>query len=78
MAMGKKPGLSIAVLLGKGKPKSDDGEMSDEMSSDMGDSEESEGPSPGLVEAMAEFRAAMAEEDDEGMAKAFQNAMECC
>jgi hypothetical protein len=72
--MPKKPGLSIAVLLGKGKH--DDAKADEAMDSE-GDSMESE-DSPGLVEAMSELRSAIASEDDEAAAKAFKAAMDCC
>jgi len=64
--------MSIAVLLGKGKPKEPDSE------DEAMDSESSSEVSPGLVEAMSELRAALSSENDEAAATAFKNAMDCC
>jgi len=70
----KGKGMSIAVLLGKGKPKDESADSEDEAM----DSESSGEVSPGLVEAMSELRAALSSEDDEAAATAFKNAMDCC
>lgn len=81
--MKSKPGgLTIDILLGKGKKPGMGGHGSDspdepEPMSDEDDGEdylEGEVP-PGLVEAAKEMREATSDED---YARAFMNAIECC
>jgi hypothetical protein len=71
--MGK--GLSIGILLGKGKHASESADKSLENSEEMSSSETGDELPPGLLEAVSEFRAA---ETDEDAARAFKSAMDCC
>jgi hypothetical protein len=68
-------GLSIGILLGKGKHADASADKSMEDSEKMSSSETGDELPPGLLEAVTEFRAA---ETDEEAAKAFRSAMHCC
>lgn len=65
-----KKGLTIGVLVGK--PKGAPMDEPEEMAEESGELP------PGLVTAVSELRAALADGSDEDAAKAFQSAMQCC
>lgn len=83
----KGKGLTLAILLGKGKKSGGESDGGTEMGHDepdyMSDADDGEKPEDetddelpdGLVEAVSEFRNA---ESDEDAAKALYNAIRCC
>jgi hypothetical protein len=76
---GKPGGLTIDILLGKGKgakPGMGSGDEPDPMADEDDGADYSEGElPPGLVEAAKEMREATTDED---YARALMNALECC
>lgn len=75
---GGKPGLNLAIVLGKGKPspESEPDDTEDEGPEESEDQEDGEGDK--LKQAAADVRAALKSENDDALATALEDFIRCC